>query len=136
MKQTLVISCPASSRSGYGDHARDIIRSFVNTDRFDVKVMDQRWGSCPRTELKNNPDIAELVLPEGPLQFQPEVWVQVTVPNEFQPVGSKFNIGITAGIETDRVAPEWIQGCNRMDLILVPSNFSKVTFEKIKLVKF
>ena len=73
MKQTLVISCPASSRSGYGDHARDLIRSFIKTGKYDVKIMDQRWGNCPRTELLNNPDIAELVLPAGPLQYQPEV---------------------------------------------------------------
>ena len=132
MKQTLVISCPASSRSGYGDHARDIIRSFVKTEKYNVKVMDQRWGNCPRTELNNNPDIAKLVLPSGPLQSQPEIWVQVTVPNEFTPVGSRFNIGITAGIETDMVAPEWIDGMNRMDLNIVPSHHSKMVFERIE----
>ena len=48
-KPELVISCPASSRSGYGDHARDIIKSLIAMDKFDIKVIDQRWGDCPKT---------------------------------------------------------------------------------------
>jgi glycosyltransferase involved in cell wall biosynthesis len=53
---------------------------------------------------------------------------QVTVPNEFQRVG-KFNIGVTAGIETTLCDPSWIEGCNRMDLILASSNHAKSVFE-------
>ena len=30
---------------------------------------------------------------------QPDVWMQITIPSEFQPIG-KYNIGVTAGIET------------------------------------
>ena len=129
MKQNLVISCPASSRSGYGDHSRDIIRSLIAMDKFNVSVMDQRWGNCPRTGLLTDDQITPLLLPPGPLKGQPDIWIQVTVPNEFQPIG-KFNIGITAGIETDRVAPEWIDGINRMDMNIVPSHHSKLVFEQ------
>ena len=124
-KPQLVISCPASSRSGYGDHARDIVRSLINLQKFDVKVLDQPWGNCPRTELKSHPDISKLVISN--MTAQPDVFIQVTVPNEFQKVG-KYNIGITAGIETDRCAPEWIQGCNNMDLVIVPSEHAKNVF--------
>ena len=132
MRQTLVISCPASSRSGYGDHSRDIIKSLIKMDRFDISILDQRWGVCPRTALLDEPEIAKLVIPMGtPLNTQPDVWIQVTVPNEFQAVG-KFNIGITAGIETDRVSPQWLEGMNRMDMNIVPSHHSKVTFESTK----
>ena len=62
------------------------------------------------------------------LPRQPDVWMQITVPNEFQPLG-KFNIGITAGIETTICAPEWINGINRMDIILVSSEHAKKVFE-------
>tara|TARA_A100001201_G_C4083823_1_gene199831 strand:- start:416 stop:1696 length:1281 start_codon:yes stop_codon:yes gene_type:complete len=135
MKQNLVISCPASSRSGYGDHARDIIYSLIKMDRFNIKVMDQRWGTCPRTELENHPDIKAITMPLGEqMQVQPDVWIQVTVPNEFQPVG-KFNIGITAGLETDRVPAEWIIGMNRMHMNIVPSHHSKVCFEQTAYTK-
>jgi hypothetical protein len=54
---------------------------------------------------------------EQKLTQQPDIWCQITVPNEFQPVG-KYNIGITAGIETTIAPGEWIEGCNRMNLIL------------------
>jgi len=130
MKQTLVISCPASSRSGYGDHSRDLIRSLIAMDKFDISVMDQRWGICPRTGLSPDSEIAKLLLPQGkPLSVQPDIWMQVTVPNEFQPIG-KFNIGITAGIETDRVSLSWLQGMNKMDINIVPSHHSKIIFEQ------
>ena len=92
IKQKLVISCPASSRSGYGNHSRDLIRSLIDIDKFDIVILDQPWGACPRTELnkKDNSDIAKLVA-TSKLNYQPDIWIQVTVPNEFQPVG-KFNI--------------------------------------------
>jgi glycosyltransferase involved in cell wall biosynthesis len=62
------------------------------------------------------------------LPKQPDVWIQVTVPNEFQQVG-KYNIGITAGIETTICAPQWIDGINRMDITLVSSEHAKRVFE-------
>jgi hypothetical protein len=75
-----------------------------------------------------------LILPNNQLPKQPEIWAQVTVPNEFQPVG-KYNIGFTAGIETTVCAAEWIEGCNRMDLNIVSSEHSKKVFKESKLRK-
>ena len=128
MKPNLVISCPATSRSGYGDHSRDLIRSLIAMDKFDVKVIDQLWGQCSRDALsvKDMDIISRIMTTEMP--SQPDIWIQVTVPNEFQPVG-KFNIGITAGIETTLAPHEFIEGCNRMDYILVPSIHSKQVLE-------
>ena len=129
MKPKLVISCPATSRSGYGDHARDIIRSLIKMGKFEISVIDQRWGQCPRTELTEGDDIHSLIVPPGTqINEQPDVWIQVTVANEFVKMG-KYNIGITAGIETDRCSPEFLQGCNNMDLVIVPSEFSKKVLE-------
>ena len=79
MKQKLVISCPASSRGGYGDHSRDIIRGLVDLDRFEISILDQRWGNCPRTEATE--DIAKLITTPQILQVGCDVWMQVTVPN-------------------------------------------------------
>ena len=59
---------------------------------------------------------------------KPDYWCQITVPNEFQPVG-KYNIGLTAGMETTIVDGSWIEGCNRMDLILTSSTHSKNVFK-------
>lgn len=126
MKPVLVISCPASSRSGYGDHSRDLIRSLIAIDKYDIQVVDQRWGSCDMTELSDSEITSRFI---KQMQTQPDVWIQVTVPNEFNPVG-KYNIGITAGIETTMVSSQWIEGANKMDLIIVPSKHSKDVFEK------
>ena len=51
MKPNLIISCPASSRSGYGDHARDLIHSLIAMDKFNIQILDQRWGICPRDAM-------------------------------------------------------------------------------------
>ena len=134
MKANLVISCPATSRSGYGDHSRDLIRSLIAMDKFNIQVLDMPWGNCPMDALSiKDIDIASRIITEQ-MKEQPDVWIQVSVPVEFRPIG-KYNIGITAGIETTLCAAEWTQGCNRMDYIIVPSEhaknvFKQTTFEK------
>ena len=129
MKELLVYQGPVSSRSGYGDHARDVLRSFIEMDRFDIKVVDTPWGSCPRNALskEKDKDIFDLFLRHS-LGRKPDVFVQVTIPSEFNPAG-KFNIGVTAGIETTLVHQNWLIGMNKMDLNIVPSNHSKDVFE-------
>ena len=66
------------------------------------------------------------------MTVQPDVWFQITVPNEFQKVGKHLSVGVTAGIETTICDPSWIEGCNRMDLILGSSEHTKTVFEGSK----
>ena len=133
MKPLLFISCPLETMSGYGARSRDIVRAILKHDKYDVKVLSQRWGNTAYNALDiNNPDdkiLYDLIWKEQHLPKQPDVWIQITVPNEFQPVG-KFNIGITAGIETTICDPSWIEGLNKMNLNLVSSNHAKKTFEE------
>ena len=129
MKPVFVISSPFDTYSGYGARSRDVIKAIVETDKYDIKLLSQRWGNTPFGFCKDNPEwsfLLDLVVPM-PLTTQPEIWAQITVPNEFQPVG-KYNIGITAGIETTLVPGEWIEGSNKMDLILTSSEHSKLAF--------
>ena len=126
MKPLFVISCPIDTYSGYGARSRDLVKSIIELDRYDVKIMSQRWGETPWGFINDNPEwkfLESYILNSPQLPKQPEIWAQVTVPNEFQPIG-KFNIGFTAGIETTIAIPEWIQGCNRMDLNIVSSKHS------------
>jgi glycosyltransferase involved in cell wall biosynthesis len=44
----------------------------------------------------------------------------------------KYNIGITAGIETSVASAQWIDACNKMDLVLTISEHSKNVFEYSK----
>jgi hypothetical protein len=133
MKPLFVISCPIDTFSGYGARSRDIVKALLKTDKYDIKIIPQRWGITPFGFLKeDNPEhkqIMDCILKQPGLNKQPDVWMQITVPNEFQPVG-KFNIGVTAGIETDLCAPQWIEGLNRMNLNLVSSNHAKQVFER------
>jgi glycosyltransferase involved in cell wall biosynthesis len=133
-KTLCLIQGPASSRSGYGDRIRDVIRSLVKLkgDEWDIRIFDLPWGACPKNALNerdpNDALIISRLLVGNALPKQPDVFIQVSVPNEFQPVG-KFNIGMTAGIETTICDPAWIEGCNRMNLILTSSHHSKKVFE-------
>ena len=126
MKPTLVFQAPIATRSGYGDHARDLLHSLYKLDKFEIKVISTRWGNTPMDALNyDNPFhkwTIERIIPQ--ITEKPDIYIQVTVPNEFQPIGF-YNIGITAAIETTHCALDWIHGCNRMDLIIVPSEHSK-----------
>jgi glycosyltransferase involved in cell wall biosynthesis len=132
-----VISAPVATRSGYGDHSKDLVRSLIkNYPDWDIKIISTKWGGCPMDQLVEgrDDDIISRLWFQPQLPQQPDVWVQCTVPNEFQPVG-KFSIGITAGIETTACDPSWIEGCNRMDLVIVPSNHAKAVFEQSQYEK-
>jgi len=133
-KPVLVYQAPVGTRSGYGERSRDLLRSLIALDKYDIKVVSTRWGNTPMNVLTEaDQDILSRILTQ-PLNAQPEIFMQVTVPNEFQPIG-KFNIGITAGIETDACDHSWIEGCNRMDLILTSSKHSKKVFESTTFEK-
>jgi glycosyltransferase involved in cell wall biosynthesis len=136
-KPELVFCGPVTTVSGYGSHARDLVLSLIKMDKFKIKIIPINWGHTPMNALdENNPEhkqILDLINP-APLDNQPDIWMQCTIPNEFNPVG-KFNIGITAGIETDICSGEFIEGCNRMNMIIVPSNHAKHVFEKTQYEK-
>jgi len=122
-KPTLLFQAPVATRSGYGERSRDLLRALIELDKYEIKVISTRWGSTPLNALNaNDPHDQEIIkrLHFGPINQQPDVYMQVTIPNEFQKIG-KYNIGVTAGIETDKCSPEWLEGCNRMDLVLVSS---------------
>ena len=127
-KPVLLFQAPVGTRSGYGERSRDLVRAIIALDKYDVKIVSTRWGNTPMNALTDNDmDIVSRIL-TSQLQAQPEIFMQVTVPNEFQRIG-KFNIGITAGIETNLCDVTWLEGCNRMDLILASSEHAKKVFE-------
>jgi len=133
-KPLLLFQGPVGTRSGYGSHARDIVRSLVMMDKFDVKVWPMRWGSTPQNALEesnpNDTPIIKRILSGPNMDRQPDILIQMSVPNEFNPIG-KFSLGITAGLETTVCPPEWVEGLNRMNLNIVPANFVKESIEKV-----
>jgi glycosyltransferase involved in cell wall biosynthesis len=130
-KIKVVVSCPVDTYSGYGARARDFVQALIELGKYDVRILSQRWGNVRQGYLEDHKrdDLSSLIIPQ--LTSEPDIWIQITVPNEFQRLG-KYNIGVTAGIETTLAAPQWILGCNVMDLVITSSKHSKVVFEESK----
>jgi glycosyltransferase involved in cell wall biosynthesis len=129
MKPTCIVSCPIDTFSGYGHRSRDFVRALIKAKPdWNIQIMPQKWGNTPWGFLDENDELRSLFIHQ--LTQQPEIWIQISVPNEFQPVG-KFNIGVTAGIESTIPPPDFIEGCNRMNLNLVSSNFTKDVFRQV-----
>lgn len=140
MKKILV-KAPATSMSGYGEHARLILRALKDNHNVDLYLMNIGWGqtnNIPRdTEEKRW--LEQLMaktndyfsknrdkMQKGSPIF--DVSVQVTIPNEWEKIAVQ-NIGVTAGIEVDRISHVWIQKAEIIDKIIVPSNFAKQGFD-------
>lgn len=132
-KPRFVISCPFDTYSGYGARSRDIVKAIIESDKYKVELLPQRWGETSWGFCNDHSEWSFLMDHVAKPDWQsvkPELWMQITIPNEFMPVG-KYNIGLTAGIEATVCKPEWIEGLNRMDVNWVSSNFAKNTFEKM-----
>lgn len=137
MKPFVVVQGPVATRSGYGNHTRDICTSLIQSDKYDVQIISLPWGSTPTDALKSDNEehkalISRIVRQN--ISRKPDIFIQVSVANEFQPAG-KYNIGITAGVETDQPPGEFIEGCNRMDLIIATSEFTKKSLQEVSYDK-
>ena len=139
MKPYIVIQGPVATRSGYGNHTRDLAIALIRSNKYDIEIVSMPWGSTPTDALEpNNKTHREIIncLAKGNITRQPDVFIQISVANEFglAPDGKthvkigKFNIGITAGIETTSVSHDFLLGCNRMDMIITTSEHSKKGF--------
>jgi len=138
IKPLILVTAPVQTRSGYGNHARDICRALIESDKYEVAIQSVPWGSTPLNALDpNDPshkEIEKRLLRQPQLPKQPEVHLHIVIPNEFKQFGQK-NIGMTAGIESTVPPADWIDGCNRMDKVIFTSEFSKKGFTDIKFDK-
>ena len=112
-KPICLVTAPVGTRSGYGAHSRDICRALINLDRYDIRIWPVRWGATPQNALHmddpNDKPIIDRLLQNPQLERQPELHIHTVIPNEFSAVG-KYNIGITAGLETTTCPPNWLEG--------------------------
>ena len=132
----IIIRAPALSQSGYGEHARFILRSLRSQpDKFDIYLLNINWGQTSwlwedNEERKWLDSILQKTVNymNSPAQTHYDISIQVTIPNEWEKM-APVNIGVTAGIEVDRISPVWIEKSQLMDKIVVPSTFSKAGFD-------
>ena len=134
MKKKIFVRAPVLSQSGYGEQSRFALRALRSKeDLFDIYIQPINWGQTgwiwEESEFRTWMDarILETQMLIQQKQLQPDMSLQITIPSEFQKI-CPINIGYTAGIETDRVAPVWLQKGNDMDKILVVSNHAKNTY--------
>ena len=124
-KPTVLVTAPVGTRSGYGSRSRDVVRALIATDKYDIHIQPVPWGSTPQNALvADDPKDKQIISLIKPMEKQPDVHIHIVVPNEFTPVG-KYNIGITAGLETTIIPQSWVEGCNRMNLVLCSSKFTR-----------
>jgi glycosyltransferase involved in cell wall biosynthesis len=123
---------PLLSESGYGNHARQVFRWLVKKHpELDIRVQVLPWGT---TSWHVNPDseqglIGEIMGRTGNIDQKFDLSFQIQLPNEWDPKLANFNVGITAVVESDLCNPAWIQACNSMSMVVVPSQFCKKTLE-------
>ena len=134
MKKRILVRGPVLTQSGYGEHARMILRALKEReDLFDIFIVPLNWGQTGWVHDNDgfrawmDAQVAKTAIAiQQKSQF--DISIQVTIPNEFERL-APINIGVTAGVETTKVAPQWLQKCNEMNKIIVPSNFAKWGFE-------
>jgi glycosyltransferase involved in cell wall biosynthesis len=130
-KPLFVLSAPVETYSGYGGRSRDIAKAILDSNKYELLILSQKWGNTPFGFLKEDNiehmRIKRCILAGNQLPSKPRVWAQCTVPNEFTCIGD-YNIGITAGIETTICDASWIEGINRMDLTFTSSTHSRDIF--------
>lgn len=134
MRKTILVKGPAFSRSGYGEQTRFALRSLRSReDLFDIYLINIPWG---RTGFIAEDDeerawldhLLHKTIAFAQRGAQCMCSLQITIPNEWEKI-APIDIGFTAGMETTKVAPEWIEKGNLMDKIIVVSNHSKKVYE-------
>ena len=130
--RSLVIRAPLMTESGYGTHSRQVYK-WARKSRFFNKVSTQPvpWGITTWSidSDAQNGIIGEIMARSSPENKNFDVSIQVQLPNEWDPNLGRVNIGVTAAVETDRCNPEWIDACNRMNAVIVPSRHTKKTLQ-------
>lgn len=123
-KSTCILYSPVSTFSGYGACGRNFAKALIEIkgDEWDIKILPCRWGNTPNNFLEINPEWEFLrsYFIEN-ISYKPDYFFMHTIPGEFQALGS-VNIGVTAGIESTIAPADWVEGCQRMDMILGSSN--------------
>lgn len=128
-KKLVLVRGPLLSQSGYGQHCRDIFRWLLTQD-VDLIAQVVPWGMTSWYLDVNALGglIGEIMKRAvGNLDRKPDVSFQIQLPDEWDPSLATINVGVSAFVETDVCAPNWVDACNRMHHVVVPSQHVKET---------
>jgi glycosyltransferase involved in cell wall biosynthesis len=129
MKLNILLQASVFSLSGYGSHARDIALALLDDNRFNVSIIPTGWGASSTVDSLDEQTVQKLIFGvnnkiSSNLSY---IFIHLGLPSEFERRGA-YNIGITAGLESTRISQKWVDGCNLMDMVIVPTNFMRDTF--------
>jgi glycosyltransferase involved in cell wall biosynthesis len=134
VRKTVLVRGPALSQSGYGEHTRFVLRVLgTREDEFDIHILPTGWGETGWLAL-NDEERAwiDSRVNKATKHLQAElpydVTIQITIPNEWQKM-APVNIGVTAGIECNKVSPVWLEKANEMSKVITISKHSKSGFD-------
>jgi len=135
VKKTILVRGPALSQSGYGEHTRFVLRALrMREDEFDIHILPTSWGETGWLATDNDErqwidERVNLCTEHLQANRSHDISIQVTIPNEWQKLAN-INIGITAGIECNKVSPVWLEKANEMDKVITISEHSKNGFTR------
>jgi len=133
LRKKILVKAPVLTRTGYGEHGRFVLRALrTREDLFDIYIIPMPWGQSGWiTSNDEEREWIDKIINKtaifGKQGGQVDISVQVTIPNEWE-LMAPINIGITAGIETTKVSPEWLEKTNMMDKVITISEHSKAGF--------
>ncbi len=133
MMKKVLVRGPALSQSGYGEHTRFLLRSLRQCpDKFDIHLVAVNWGQTGwiSEDSEERRWMDELIM-KTHIHVQQgghfDMSVQISIPNEWEML-APYNVGVTAGIETTKVSPVWLERCNMMNKVITISEHSKSGF--------
>ena len=127
----VIVRGPLLSVTGYGVHSRQVWRWARSQPGWNVYANITPWGVCTYYIDPDEDDgtIGDVMSRSNPVQGRKfDLSLQIQLPDEWDPELGKKNVGITAGIEGDRCNLSWIEASRKMDKVIVPSEYSKVSF--------
>jgi len=128
--KSVLLRGPVLTQSGYGVHCRQICRWLLNLEKAGkIKLTCQvlPWGDTPWIIDSQRHDglIGEVMKHSTPLTPKYDATFQLQLPSEWDSSLGNYNVGISAVVETDKCNPKWVEDCNKMNKVVVPSEFTK-----------
>ena len=138
----VLLESPILTQSGYGEHSRLVFESIKDLG-LEIHLLPVGWGNTPWSI--GSTEVHTKEIEEGIRRFelynnhckqtnqapQFDAHIHVGILNEFKKKAN-YSVCVTAGIETDRVSPEWLIKTHQEgpDKIIVPSEHAKLGFEQ------
>lgn len=128
IKNKVLLRAPLLTNSGYGIHSRQVFDWLYGREDIELIVECMQWGRTPwiLDESYENGLIGKIMECSKPFNKEEiDVSFQVQLPDEWDENLGRIKIGVTALVETDRCSAVWVEKCNKMDQVIVPSTFTK-----------